>query len=77
MSCVYCWLWWLLLEQQKLDKKVSFFQGIKLTMQFRPYFYLVMMYMFGWVAISVSLIGVFNVTIVTNIIICCFLKYCC
>ena len=41
-------------EQQSVNKKVSFFQGLKLTMKFRPYFYLVMMYMFGWVAVNVS-----------------------
>jgi len=44
----------ILTDQQKVDKKVSFFQGLKLTMKFKPYFYLVMMYMFGWVAVNVS-----------------------
>ena len=41
-------------EQQNVNKKVSFFQGLKLTMKFKPYFYLIMMYMFGWVAVNVS-----------------------
>ena len=44
----------LLPDQQNVNKSVSFFNGLKLTMSFRPYFYLVMMYMFGWVAINVS-----------------------
>ncbi|XP_065890144.1 sodium-dependent lysophosphatidylcholine symporter 1-B-like isoform X2 [Dysidea avara] len=39
-------------EQQNVNKKVSFFQGLKLTMKFKPYFYLIMMYMFGWVAVN-------------------------
>lgn len=43
-------------EELNKDKRIGFFRGIKETIGFKPYFYLLMLELFSWLGLQVSTI---------------------
>ena len=41
-------------EECNTDKRIGFFKGLKATWGFKPYFYLLMLELFSWLALQVS-----------------------